>query len=79
MSSIKITPTVIKQIGEVAEMLTGENIRSMKTRRLMSSISRWLQEIIPRFGFDAQGDNPGGELTIVDFWLNRIPDSVIEI
>ena len=79
MSSFKITPAIIKQIGVVAEMLTGEKARSPQTRRLMSSISRWLQEIIPRFGFDAQGDNPGGESTIVDFWLNRIPDSVIEI
>lgn len=72
-----ITPKVIKKIGGVASMLTGNNIRNPKTRKLMSSISRWLQEVIVRFGFDAQGDNKGGKKTIVDFWLNRIPDQVI--
>tara|TARA_R110002126_G_scaffold223119_1_gene368189 strand:+ start:1683 stop:2168 length:486 start_codon:yes stop_codon:yes gene_type:complete len=74
-----ITPEVIKKIGGVASMLTGNNIRNPKTKKLMSSISRWLQEVIVRFGFDAQGDNEGGEKTIVDFWLNRIPDQVINI
>lgn len=72
---LSLSPNDIKQVDDFIFNLTGLRGKAAGSRR--RTLIFGLSDLVEANGIFAQGDNPGGLKTIVKFWLQRLPDDIL--